>query len=147
LLKAVLFQKKLGNIKRLCCQCFLLSIISLHLSAYWHQSRQDCSFSGLPTSLLHVSHTPVSSSLQISTLPPQLGHGKYAGTGRRNFFMPGHVSALELVNYSSLHGNLIKRFFLPLCLLFLASKEYSFPKVLELLGRGDLSRSSMEPPC
>ena len=76
-------------------QCFLWLIISLHLSAYWHQSRQDGSFSGLPTSLLHVSHTPVSSSLQISTLPPQWGHGKYSGLGRRNFFIPGHDSALE----------------------------------------------------
>jgi hypothetical protein len=130
------------------CQCFLRLIISLHLSAYWHQSRQEASFSGLPTSLLHVSHTPVSSSLQISTLPPQFGHGKYAGTGRRNFFMPGHVSAFELFNfYSSLHVNLFTRFFLPLCLLFLASKESSFPKVLGLLGLGDLSRSSMGPPC
>jgi hypothetical protein len=132
----------------LCCQCFLRLIISLHLSAYWHQSRQDGSFSGLPTSLPHVSHTPVSSSLQISTLPPQLGHAKYAGTGRRNFFMPGHVAALELVNfYPSLHVNLITIFSLPLCLLFLASKGYFFQRVLGLLGRGDLSRSSMGLPC
>jgi len=132
----------------LCCQCLLRLIISLHLSAYWHQSRHDGSFSGLPTSLSHVSHTPVSSSLQISTLPPQSGHGKYAGTGRRNFFMPGHVATLEPVNfYSSLHVNLITKFFLHLCLLFLASKEHSFPKVLGLRGQGDLSRSSMAPPC
>jgi hypothetical protein len=123
-------------------------IISLHLSAYWHQSRQDGSFSGLPTSLPHMSHIPVSSSLQISTLPPQWGHGKYSGLGRRNFRMPGHVAALKLVNFSSsLPLHFITLIFLPLCLLFPASREPFFPKVLGLLELGDLSRSSMGPPC
>jgi hypothetical protein len=77
---------------------FTRLIISLHLSACSHQSRHDFSFSGLTTSLLHVSHVPTSSSLQISTFPPQLGHGKYSGTGRTNFLMPGQVSKFDLNN-------------------------------------------------
>lgn len=76
-------------------------MISLHWSAYGHQSRQEGSFSGLLTSLPHVSHMPVSSSVQISALPPQWGHGKYSGLGRRNFLMPGHVAALKLFKFPS----------------------------------------------
>jgi hypothetical protein len=108
----------------LCCQCLLRLMISLHLSANSHQSRQDCCFSGLATSLLQVSHTPVSSSLQISTLPPQSGHGKYSGLGRRNFLMPGHV-AFELVNfYSSPYYEI----FSPLMLIVSCLKGTFFPE-------------------
>jgi hypothetical protein len=80
-------------------QCFLRFIISLHLSANSHQSRQDASFSVLPISLPQMSHVAVSSSLQSSTLPAQLGHWIYSGFGRRNFLMPGHDSALEPSNF------------------------------------------------
>ncbi len=81
--------------------CFICLIISLHLSAYSHQSRHDCSFSDLPSSLLQVSHVPTSSSLQISTSPPQLGQVKFSGTGLTNFFIPGQVSKLDPTNHFS----------------------------------------------
>lgn len=81
--------------------CFICLIISLHLSAYSHQSRHDCSFSDLPSSLLQVSHVPTSSSLQISTSPPQLGQVKFSGTGLTNFFIPGQVSKPDSTNHFS----------------------------------------------
>ena len=92
-------------------QCFLRLMISLHLSANSHQSRQDGSFSCLSTSLPHMSQIPVSSSLHISTLPAQLGHGKYSGLGRRNFLMPGHDSELELVTFFSSPALVLRYFF------------------------------------
>lgn len=82
-------------------QCLVLAMSSLHLSAYSHQSKQDSSFSGLPNSFSHVSQIPRSSSLQISTFPPQLGQGKYEGVGRTNLFIPGQVLKFELDIFSS----------------------------------------------
>ncbi|MEJ2126515.1 MAG: hypothetical protein P8X84_03230 [Candidatus Bathyarchaeota archaeon] len=62
------------------------------MSAYGHQSRQDCIFSGRLTVCPQMSHSAVSSSVQISTLPAQLGHWMYSGLGRRKFLIPGHDS-------------------------------------------------------
>ena len=78
--------------------CFLLLIISLHLSANSHQSRHDAAFSCLLTSLPQMSHSAVSSSVQISTLPAQLGHWIYSGLGRRKVLIPGHDSGLRFSN-------------------------------------------------
>src|SRR3989304_7249434 len=66
----------------------------LHLSENSHQSKHDFSLTGLGDSFSQLVQIPMSSSLQISTFPPQNGHGKNSGTGRMNFDIPGHVTGL-----------------------------------------------------
>ena len=75
----------------LCCTAL---IISLHLSAYSQYSRHEASLSGGAHSAPQSRQTPVSSSLQISTEPPQAWHLTYLMVGLRRSLMPGQASAL-----------------------------------------------------
>ncbi len=123
-MKTVFFLKKLGSIKKCSCHCFLLLIIALHLSANSHQSRHDAAFSCLLTSLPQMSHSAVSSSVQISTLPAQLGHWIYSGLGRRKFLIPGHDSGLRFSIFSSPSYDS----FSPLTLMVSCFKGTCFPE-------------------
>ena len=68
---------------------FFCAIISLHLSAYSHQSRQDCI--SLETFAPHFEHSASVSSVHISTSLLQTEQVMNSGFGLIKLDMPGQV--------------------------------------------------------